>query len=327
MHKTIAGFILIGAAATFLAPLTTARLQEAPPASVEAQQESDETATPCQGIDPTRMAGVLRGVPRYGATYVLVVPQRLASTITAANSPGVKDLHVGVQGASAAGDAARAAGIANTTEYAYDASTPFQLVQDVADGKVDAAVMWAPLAGLAIIQLGLDGAVSAYSIDRPHEIPPAFAAAAASDACSSAVADELDVSGVLPAELLVPVEIRPMLAMRAPAFDLAEARQGEAPFNEVCARCHGADAVADPHGLAPVDLRMSIRRFSYPGYRYIVQNGRPQKSMPPLRGTVTDEQIRLIYQYLKARSNHILTSANDHVAPAQAQPSEKGTQE
>jgi quinohemoprotein ethanol dehydrogenase len=137
----------------------------------------------------------------------------------------------------------------------------------------------------------------------------------------------LDVSGVLPAELLVPVEIRPLLTMQAPAFSVAEAQQGEAVFNQVCARCHGVDAVADPHGLAPVDLRLSIRRFSYPGFTYIVRNGRPQRSMPPFRGTVSNEQIELLYQYLKARSNHVLTSANDHVAPAQSNASEKGTNE
>lgn len=299
MRKAIAGFILL-TTAIWVAPRTTARSE-----TQEAAADATES-TPCQGLDAGRMNGVLRGVPRYGSTYVLLVPERLAATVPDSKSPAIRNLHVGVQGGSAAGDAARAAGMTNITEYPYDAAAPYQLLQDVAGEKLDAAVMWAPLAGLAIVELGLDGAVSAYSIDRPHDVPSAFAGAAAADDCSKAIADELDVSGVLPAELLVPVEIRPMLGMKVPAFSLTEAQQGGEVFNQTCARCHGADAVADPHGLAPVDLRISITRFSYTGFNYIVLNGRPQKSMPPFRGTVTNDQIRLIYQYLKARSNHAL---------------------
>jgi mono/diheme cytochrome c family protein len=317
-RKAIAGFILTmttGVAALLIAP-----------AAARSQEAADTTTSPCHGIDASRIGGVLRGVPRYGSTYVLVIPERLAATIPDAKAPGVKDLRAAVQGGSAAADAARAAGIVNMTESPFDASAPYKLVQGVANGSLDAAVMWAPLAGMSILELGLDGAVSTLSIDRPGSAPDDFDVAATAEPCSSAIADELDVSGALPAELLMPVEIRPMLGMHAPKFDVAEAQQGGEAFNTVCARCHGADAVADPHGLAPVDLRLSIRRFSYPGFRYIVMNGRPARSMPPLRGTVTDDQIRTIYQYLKARSNRVLTSANDN-APVQTNSSEKGTNE
>jgi mono/diheme cytochrome c family protein len=111
---------------------------------------------------------------------------------------------------------------------------------------------------------------------------------------------------VLPAELLVPVNIRTLLTRRAPAFSLAAAREGGPLFNQSCSKCHGPDAVADPHGLAPVDLRISTPRFTYPGFLYIILNGRPDRSMPPLRGTVTEDQIALIYQYLRARSQRLL---------------------
>jgi mono/diheme cytochrome c family protein len=64
--------------------------------------------------------------------------------------------------------------------------------------------------------------------------------------------------------------------------------------------------VADPKGLAPVDLRLSIAWSSFPGFSYVLLNGRPERSMPPLRGTITDDQIAQIYQYLKARSLKLL---------------------
>src|SRR6202022_869919 len=98
------------------------------------------------------------------------------------------------------------------------------------------------------------------------------------DPCAAAIADDLDADGVLPAELLVPVNIRTLLSRRAPAFSLAAAREGGPVFNLSCSKCHGPDAVADPHGLAPVDLRISTPRFTYPGFLYIILNGRPDKS-------------------------------------------------
>jgi len=56
-----------------------------------------------------------------------------------------------------------------------------------------------------------------------------------------------------------------------------------------------------------VNLLFSIRRFQYIGFKYIVMNGRPTKGMPPLRGTVSEEQIALIFQYLQARSKNLIT--------------------
>ena len=115
---------------------------------------------------------------------------------------------------------------------------------------------------------------------------------------------------MLPAELLVPVDIRALLTRQAPRFSLEAARAGQPLFNQVCSKCHGANAVADPKGLAPVDLRTSVPRFTYPGFLYIILNGRPEKGMPPLRGTVTEEQVAVIYQYLKARSNSLLPNGS-----------------
>ena len=303
MSRKLLGIIFAGIAIAAVGTIGAGARAQQPPAP--ADQAAPAEATPC-GAHVANMPGVLSGVSRYGATYVLVVPQRLAETIPNGAAPGVKDLTVGVHTGSAAGDAARAIGITKIREYPYSESSAMQPLQDAVDGKIDAAIMWAPLAGLGILQLGLDGQVGVYAVDRPHQAPTELHATAASDPCSAAIREELDVNGVLPAELLVSVEIRDLLTRRVPDFSLAEAKEGHAVFNEVCSRCHGNDAIADPKGLAPVDLRYSIKRFSFAGFNYIVLNGRPPKSMPPLRGTVSDEQIRLIYQYLKARSMNLL---------------------
>jgi len=284
------------------------------------QAEEIEASAPCTGVamQTDRLPGLLAGVPRYGSTYVLIVPQRLAETVPNAAAPAVKELHVGLQGDSAAGDVARALGITNVETYSFTNASPYQLLQDVRDEKLDAAILWAPLAGLGIVDLGLDGLVSVFSVDKPHPGPASLSGTAAAHPCAAAIAEELDVSGVLPAELLVSIDIRDLLGQQPPEFSLAGAQQGAEIFNATCARCHGADAIADPHGLAPVDLRLSVRRFSYPGFHFIVLNGRPAKSMPPFRGTVTDAQIALVYQYLKARSDNLLPASQAAAAtPAQ----------
>jgi hypothetical protein len=68
-------------------------------------------------------------------------------------------------------------------------------------------------AGAAIIDLGLDDKVSIYSVDRPKPAPAELSGAPGSqaNACGAAIADDLDSFGVLPAELLVPVNLRSML--------------------------------------------------------------------------------------------------------------------
>jgi mono/diheme cytochrome c family protein len=312
MRRALLGFTvaMVAAVAIVCAVSIVARADQAPPAAqTDTQVPSDPTT--CQGLlsQANRFAGVLASVSRYGSTYVLVVPERLASKVPNAKAPGIADLEVGVQSGTAAADVARAIGIRRIKEYAYSESAPVQPLEDIRDGKLDAAILWAPLAGLGIIELGLDGKVSVFSVDKPHAAPAALRMRATDHPCAAAIRDELDVNGVLPAELLVSVDLRSMLSERAPAPDLGQAREGGALFNQSCSQCHGPDAVADPHGLAPVDLRISITRFSYPGFHYIVLNGRPAKSMPPFRGTVTDDQIALIYQYLRARSQRLLPAA------------------
>jgi hypothetical protein len=276
-----------------------------------AQTQPASDPASCTGLlsQPARLAGVLSVVPKYGSTYVLVVPQRLAAQVPNPDAPGLKTIEVGIQRGTASVDVARALGLTRVREYAFDLATAVQPLQDVKDQTLDAAILWAPLAGLALIELGLDDQVAVFAVDRPRDAPAALRAPAATGAvepCAAAIADDLDASGVLPAELLVPVNIRTLLSRRAPEFNLPAAREGGPLFNQACSKCHGLDAVADPQGLAPVDLRISTPRFTYPGFLYIILNGRPDKSMPPLRGTVTEDQIVLIYQYLKARSQKLL---------------------
>ena len=80
----------------------------------------------CNGLlsQPARLAGVLSLVPKYGSTYVLVVPQRLADKVPNADAPGLKTIEVGIHGGTAGVDVARALGLTRVREYALDLGTP-----------------------------------------------------------------------------------------------------------------------------------------------------------------------------------------------------------
>jgi len=121
----------------------------------------------------------------------------------------------------------------------------------------------------------------------------------------------------VPAEKLVPLDIRELLALQPPARDLAAAYRGADLFSQHCAKCHGPEAVAVRSVLAPVDLLISVSRFSYIGFSYIVLNGRSQRGMPGFRGSLEPEQTGLIYQYARERSHGtIQASAEAHALAA-----------
>ena len=275
---------------------------------VRAQAQPEPDPATCEGLlsSADRFASVLSSVPKYASTYVLIIPARLADKVPAADAPGLRRRRFRRYASHRCRARPRPDEIRSPRR-----DHGGQPLEDIADRKLDAAIMWAPLAGLAIIDLGLEGTVSLFTVDRPRAAPAALHGQAVAHSCALAIANELDASGVLPAELLVSVDIRTLLTRQAPTFSLDAARNGAPLFNQACGKCHGPNAVADPQGLAPVDLRTSVRRFTYPGFLYIILNGRPEKSMPPLRGTVSEEQVALIYQYLKARSNSLLPNGSE----------------
>jgi cytochrome c553 len=276
-----------------------------------AQANQSPQQAPCNGItsQEQNLEGSLAGVPKYQKTFVLVVGPGARDRVTAGDSPALHSLNIEINDDPSSQSVV--ADLQLTHVQTNSGQTSLRPLSDLSSGKVDAAIMWAPLADAGLSDLGLEDKVSIYSVDRPKDPPPAFRrqAPASPDACAASIADDLDSFGVLPAELLVPVNIRSLFGTPTPTFTMQGAEKGEQVFQQVCARCHGQYAVKDPT-LAPVDLLVSIRRFQFIGFKYIVMNGRAQKGMPPLRGTVTEDQIALIFEYLQARSKNLLTASS-----------------
>jgi hypothetical protein len=293
----------------FIGTNLSARATAAQPAA--AIQDQAAQASPCKGIlaQPDALKKMLPGVPKYQKTYVLVLGGSAKDKITSATSPDIQNLSVEINDDPESAAIASDLHIANVQRVKASDQSPAQPIVDLGAGKTDAVIMWGPLAGAALSDLGLEDKTSIYSVDRPQTAPAPYTGAwtGNADPCAASISDDLDSFGVLPGELLVPVHIRDLFHTPTPTFTMKGAESGQQAFQQICARCHGQYAVWD-RSLAPVNLLISIRRFQFIGFKYIVMNGRPQKGMPPLRGTVSDDQIGLIYQYLVARSKHQLAA-------------------
>lgn len=76
---------------------------------------------------------------------------------------------------------------------------------------------------------------------------------------------------------------------------------GYARFNSTCNRCHGDDAVGGAY--AAPDLRHSLAGgMTWQQFLSTVMAGREAKGMPSWAGFYSQEEVRNIYEYVKARS-------------------------
>ena len=272
-------------------------------------QESDEP--PCAGLlaaAPERLAEALGQVPKYGATYVIITASVLGE-VAGLESPALRDRAIAVYEDSPAAAMVERTGLGVKT-YAFDHAG--KIVAELLAANADAAVLWAPLAGLEALELDFNYELSFRTAGPPAPPPSALqssGAASSGAACAEAVRGLLEGYGVVPAEKLVPLDIRALLQLPAPPRDLAAAAAAAPLYAEHCAKCHGPEAVAATDALAPVDLLVSVRRFSYPGFLYIVLNGRSQNGMPGFRGSLTRELVQQIYQYVRERSHGDLAAA------------------
>jgi mono/diheme cytochrome c family protein len=289
------------------------KVRAAGPWQANAQTQAAQSPQPsaCKGVlsQPEKLKTSLPRVTKYQKTYVLLLAGSAKDKIKSPASPEIAELPIEINDEPESVAVAENLHLKNIRRVPVTSQSPAQPLADLASAKTGAAILWAPLAGAGLIDLELDDKVSVFSVDRPRDPPAEFArqGTGGADDCAAAINDELEGSGVLPAELLVPVNIRSLLGQSAPSFDLKDAATGGKVFAEACSKCHGENAVWDP-ALAPVDVLRSVPRFQYDGFKYIVMNGRPQKGMPPLRGTISEDQIASVYQYLRARSKKLLSA-------------------
>jgi len=86
----------------------------------------------------------------------------------------------------------------------------------------------------------------------------------------------------------------PVAAAQQPSE--AEIDQGRQVYDELCAACHGRDMVSA--GTVTFDLR-KFPKDDVARFRKAVLEGKPP-GMPPWRDKVSDEDIRLLWAYVRS---------------------------
>ena len=269
---------------------------------------------PCAGVlqDGKALQTVLTALPRYQTTYVLLYSDALGSPIASIEDPVLLSLRVGVPAGTPAADLSQKYRLLRRVDYPSTPTALRQAVADVLNRKVDAILLWAPLAGLLVLELDPGHRLSMTPVADPTPPPADFSSspdpsanpsssAEAVARCRDEVQGVLEAYGVAPAEILAPPN--PTTEMGAvlepPPESIEEARRGWDVYQTHCERCHGSDAISG--GLAP-DLRDRVRRLSYAEFFQTVLQGRVEKGMPAWRGLLKPEDVRLVYQYIRARS-------------------------
>jgi|EndMetStandDraft_5_1072996.scaffolds.fasta_scaffold00782_2 mono/diheme cytochrome c family protein len=271
---------------------------------IHAQPADAGAPNACRGVlaSPQRMRAALAEVPSYSTTFLLVTREG-PEAATSLDSPALQSLEMGVHAGTVAEALVAAARLPKVRPYSVPGADAGAMVSDVLSAKIGAAVLWAPLAGLSALERDPENRLAFRTVGGPQP-PPSLSEVSkgAETKCAEEIKSLLEAYGVVPAENTVQIAIRPLLHQRVPAADPVAAEAGRAIFAARCARCHGEQVVAARDALAPVDLMRSVRRFTYPAFLYIVLNGRSQKGHPGFRGTLDEQQITNVYQYVRARS-------------------------
>jgi mono/diheme cytochrome c family protein len=82
--------------------------------------------------------------------------------------------------------------------------------------------------------------------------------------------------------------------------DPALIKQGQSLFNQICAHCHGPNAITGQSERNLRHLRIRYGNDMAEIYRSTVLHGRPDKGMPVWGDVLDGKTIDLIYAYLKS---------------------------
>ncbi|MFB9265974.1 c-type cytochrome [Bradyrhizobium erythrophlei] len=207
--------------------------------------------------------------------------------------------------------------------------SPDEGMAALAQGKVDAAFIWAPVAGW----LNKTAYADKYQVVAAEGDGLIWETAIGFAKGSSALRDQID--GVLPslqseisalfAKYGVPsgapvkfgqadratspvVASEPVTVGQAAAADkpvqtaaaTGDAKAGREVFNGTCAHCHGPDAV---QAERKIDLRLLKKRYAddmESTFWKTVHDGRPAKGMPAWKDVFSDDELKNVYVYLES---------------------------
>ena len=203
---------------------------------------------------------------------------------------------------------------------------PSTIIDAVADGRIDAAIVWGPAAGYFV----LHQAVPMTMVPIPSkkgDLPFAFDISMGVKRGDDALFDRLEkalerkrpeISGIL-AEYGVPrvdvAALQPRAAAAAPKSNgiYDSVYNGWKWWHVYCYRCHGTNAVGTT--LAP-NLTDPNEKMPLQEFRQTVKTGSADGQMQAWDKLLDDKQIAQLYAYVRARADKVLPPGRpDEVGP------------
>lgn len=310
---------------------------------------------------PEGMDAFLATRPYYRSAYQFVTRVDRDLDLTSFDDPRLRQLKIGVNmigyeytnsPAARALGARGIVGLVGFPTFYNEENRPGDIIEAVAEGKIDVAIVWGPVAGYYAKQQEVPLALAPVpAFDGQSGTPFAFSFVVGTRKSEKALAERIEkalegkqeeVRKILQ-EYGVPLAAAPSAAppagkradgTGAPAATAATAvstmthagqngdnllatpdeYQGWKWFHVYCFRCHGIDAMGSD--LAP-NLRKSVSSeglVTHDVFLKTVRDGRQEKGMQSWKALLDDPQIEQLYAYIKARSEGRLAAGRPHRA-------------
>ena len=308
---------------------------------------------------PQAMDAVITTRPYYRSAYQFVTRVDRDLDISSLDDPRLRGLKIGVNmigyeynnsPAARALGARGVVGLIGFPTFYNEENRPSAIIDAVAEGKVDVAIVWGPPAGYFAKQQEVPLALSPLpDMDAKTRTPFAFDFAVGTRKSERAlvarIQDALDrkheeivkilgeygvpLASTEPASQAAGTSAKTEAGPGAGGGDLtsdpnapdkllasADEYQGWKWFHVYCFRCHGIDALGS--NLAP-NLRVSVSSeglVTHDVFLQTVREGRQEKGMQSWSALLDDSQIEQLYLYVKARSEGRLAAGRPHRAPS-----------
>ena len=306
---------------------------------------------------PEGMDAVLTTRPYYRSIYQFVTRVDRDLDIGSLDDPRLRTLKIGVNtigydyNNSPAARALGARGVVGLTGFSTfytEDNRPAAIIEAVAEGTIDLAIVWGPLAGYFAKQQEVPLALAPLpDLDASTRTPFSFSVAVGvrkqEKALAARIQEVLDrkheeIAAIL-REYAIPVHAggpgaaAPSRGIQPAATQAIAATTGGAQhedkllasddeyqgwkwFHVYCFRCHGIDAMGSD--LAP-NLRKSLSSeglVTHEVFLKTVREGRQEKGMQSWKALLDDPQIEQLYLYIRARSDGRLAPGRPHRASA-----------
>ena len=273
--------------------------------------------------------------PYYRSTYVFVYRKDKGFQIKTLDDPILKTVRIGVHllgedysNTPPAHELAKRGIVSNVKgfdTFYSEKNPPGTIIDAVAGGTIDVAIVWGPAAGYFVLHHQVPMAMVPVP-SRKGDLPLAFdismGVKRGEDALHDQVEKALDrnreqIDRIL-ADYGVPNLQTKVQSQAAPAEqkspDVYQAvYNGWKWWHVYCFRCHGTNAIATT--LAP-DLIDPNEKLTLKDFLQVVQNGSANGKMQAWSKLLDEQQITQLYTYVRARADKVLPPGRpDEVGP------------